>query len=201
MSVVDTIHGSYVHNRRVSVLSSHIARLLPQNATVLDVGCGDGLIAKLVSETRPDVAVSGIDVMVRPETHVPVTGFDGVTIPFGDGAFDAVTFVDVLHHTEDPMVLLREAARVARKAVIIKDHLRNGLLAERTLRYMDRVGNVKHGVVLPYNYWSRGEWMDAIAELGLAPVEWEEHLHIYPWPADWVFGRRLHFVARLEARA
>jgi SAM-dependent methyltransferase len=201
MSLLDTIHGGYVHRRRVGVLASQIARLLPEGASVLDVGCGDGLVAKVIGELRPDAGLQGIDVMVRRTTHVPVTEFDGTTIPFADGAFDVVSFVVVLHHTDDPMVLLREAARVAAKAVIVKDHLLNGFLAERTLRYMDRVGNVKHGVVLPYNYWPRQRWMAAIETLGLRPTTWEEGLHIYPWPADWVFGRHLHFVTRLEKRA
>jgi SAM-dependent methyltransferase len=166
---------------------------------VLDVGCGDGLVARLVCEARPDVSVSGIDVMVRPHTHVPVKEFDGVTIPFEDGAFEVVTFVDVLHHTHDPVALLREAARVASRAVIVKDHLKNGFLAESTLRYMDRVGNVKHGVVLPYNYWTREQWKAAIRDLGMTATAWDERLHIYPNPADWVFGRHLHFIARMES--
>jgi ubiquinone/menaquinone biosynthesis C-methylase UbiE len=49
-------------------------------------------------------------------------------------------FVYVLHHTNDPEVLLREAQRVALKAVVLKDHTRNGLLAYTTLRFMDWVG-------------------------------------------------------------
>lgn len=198
MSVLDTFHSSYVHKRRVTVLSSHVAAILPTGASVLDVGCGDGLVAQLIMEARPDVEIRGIDIMVRPETHIPVTEFDGVSIPFPDRSFDVVSFVDVLHHTEDPMVMLREAARVARNAVVIKDHLLNGLLAERTLRYMDRVGNVKHHVVLPYNYWPRERWLEAFSSLNLRPATWNEHLRIYPWPADCLFGRRLHFVTRLE---
>ena len=201
MSAVDNIHSGYVHRRRVTVLASHLARLLPEGATVLDAGCGDGLLAQLISEARPDTHLQGIDVMVRPGAHVPVKKFDGVTIPYADRSFDVVSFVDVLHHTEDPMVMLREAARVAKQAVIVKDHLLDGLLAERTLRYMDRVGNMKHGVVLPYNYWPRKKWLAAFQALGLRPAVWNERLHIYPWPADWVFGRRLHFMTRLERQA
>ena len=45
-------------------------------------------------------------------------------------------FVDVLLHTLDPMILLREAIRVARQTVVIKDHTLDGLLAGPTLRAM-----------------------------------------------------------------
>jgi hypothetical protein len=40
-----------------------------------------------------------------------------------------VLFVDVLHHSKDPMILLREAVRMVRKAIVIKDHTLAGLLA------------------------------------------------------------------------
>ena len=32
--------------------------------------------------------------------------------------FDVVMFVDVLHHTDDPMILLRQAYPLARKAIV-----------------------------------------------------------------------------------
>jgi SAM-dependent methyltransferase len=198
MNLLDKIHGGYVFKRRVRVLSERLAPLLPPNARVLDVGCGDGLIAKLIMELRPDVALQGIDVLVRPQTHIPVGPFNGKVIPHRDDSFDAVTFVDVLHHTNDPMVLLREAARVARQAVIIKDHYLDGPLAGPTLRLMDWVANARYGVVLPYNYWPAQRWADAFAALGLTLAVNETRIGLYPWLANWVFGRGLHFVARLE---
>lgn len=201
MSLLDTIHGGYVFKRRVRVLSRHLAEMLPRDAKVLDVGCGDGLIAKLIMEQRPDVRLEGIDILVRPQTHVPVTPFDGQIIPHPDASFDAVMFVDVLHHTNDPMILLREARRVARKAVLIKDHNRDGFLAGPTLRFMDWVGNARHGVVLPYNYWPSSRWQQAFADLQLRSAENRVAIGLYPWPASWLFGRGLHFIARLEKSA
>jgi SAM-dependent methyltransferase len=147
---------------------------------------------------RPDLELQGLDVLGRPGTHVPVTVYDGRTIPYGDKSFDVVLFVDALHHTPDPMVPLREAARVARDAILIKDHLRDGILADRTLRLMDWVGNARYGVALPYAYWSRQQWLEAFARLGLTRSAWEVRLGLYPWPASWVFERSLHFIARLE---
>jgi len=199
MKTIDRIHGGYVFRRRVSVLTRYLAELLPAGARALDVGCGDGMIDRLIMTARPDVVIRGVDVLLRGETHIPVTAFDGKALPFDDDAFDAVMFVDVLHHTDDPAVLLAEAARVARAAVIVKDHTRNGLAAGATLRYMDRVGNKRHGVVLPYNYWPRKQWHAAFAELHLTPTVWHRRLRIYPFWADWLFGRSLHFIARLES--
>jgi len=197
MKMIDQIHEGYVFKRRVRVLGLQLAPLLPQGASVLDVGCGDGLIARLIMEQRPDVRIQGIDVLVRPQTHIPITAFDGGSIPHGDATFDAVLFVDVLHHTDDPLVLLREAVRVARQCIVIKDHHLNGFLAGPTLRFMDWVGNARHGVVLPYNYWPARRWAEAFAALGVLP-EVNTKIGLYPWPASWIFARRLHFVASLR---
>lgn len=199
MSVLDSVHGGYVHARRVRVLARHLADLVPAGpGRVLDVGCGDGRLAALLRELRPELEVEGIDVLVREGTPIPVKLFDGRKLPLADGAADVVTFVDVLHHTEDPLVLLKEAARVARRAVVLKDHLCQGLLARPTLRFMDWVGNARHGVVLPYNYQTPRQWAAHFAAAGLVVAEERTRLGLYPAWADWAFGRSLHTVTRLE---
>jgi SAM-dependent methyltransferase len=198
MGLLDAIHARSVYGRRIEVLARHLAELLPRNLTVLDVGCGDGRLDQVVMGHRPDLVIEGIDVLLRPTTFVPVKLFDGAVIPHPDKSFDAVVFVDVLHHTPDPAVLLREAARVARRCVVIKDHTMDGLLSGPMLRFMDRVGNERHGVVLPYNYWSSARWSSAFAEVGLTVSEDRRRLGIYPRPADWVFGDGLHRLTRLE---
>lgn len=198
MSLIERIHGDYVHQRRVRVLRDHLAALIPQNARALDVGCGDGLLAHLMLQKRPDLELRGIDVLVREQTHIPVDEFDGLVIPHADASFDVVMFVDVLHHTQDPMLLLREAVRVARKAIVIKDHTLNGCMAPLTLHFLDWVGNARHGVTLPYNYWPQQRWFEAFDILKLTIGVWKKELRLYTRPANWFFGRSLHFIARLD---
>jgi SAM-dependent methyltransferase len=171
---------------------------MPADARVLDVGCGDGLLAKIIGDARPDLTLEGIDVLVRGGTHIPVRAFDGRHIEAADASYDVVTFVDVLHHTDDPESLIAEAARVARRAVVIKDHTKDGLLAGGTLAFMDWVGNARHGVALPYNYWPRRQWQEMAGRRGLTIDRWIDRLGIYPWWARWVFERRLHFIARFN---
>ena len=69
-----------------------------------------------------------------------------------------------------PMILIREAVRVACVGVAIKDHLRQGVLASLTLRLMDWVGNARHSVALHCNYWSPAQWFRAFDTLGLRPT-------------------------------
>lgn len=198
MTLIGRAHSTLVHRRRADVLHRLLAELLPAStATVLDVGCGDGLIAARIADLRPGLMLRGLDVRPRPHTHVPVELFDGGHIPHEDRSFDAVMMVDVLHHAERPEALLGEAARVARRCVIVKDHLSDGWLAGIRLTLMDYVGNARHGVALPCVYWRRRQWRDAFTRWNLSVDRWESDLGLYPWFADWLFGGSLHFAARL----
>jgi SAM-dependent methyltransferase len=195
--MLEQVHNTLVYGRRVRALVHALSPLLPANATVLDVGCGDGLIDTLIMQGRPDVRVSGIDVLVRSRTSTAVVEFDGRTIPYGAASYDAVLMIDVLHHADSPRGLLEEATRVARDVIVIKDHVSEGWLDDSVLRLMDWVGNAHHGVSLPYRYWSRRQWRESFAELGLAPRQWNTKIGLYPWPFNWVFERSLHFIAQL----
>ena len=197
MSGLDSFHAQYVASRRVRVLAHELAQVCPKDATVLDVGCGDGRITQNLNQLRPDLTIRGLDTLVRPDAVIDVSRFDGKKIAEEDNQVDVVMMVDVLHHSEDPENLLSEARRVARHALIIKDHLRNGLLAEATLRFMDRVGNARYGVALPYAYWSEGEWRQHWATHRLEVDVFKSDLNLYAKPLSWIFDRKLHFLARL----
>ena len=199
MTLLETVHERYVVGRRARVLSQSLADLIPEAAEVLDVGCGDGRIASLIQQRRGDVSIRGIDCLVRPQTHISVSRFDGRQIPYDDQAFDAVMLVDVLHHAEAPHALLAEAARVARGAVVIKDVTPTGWLAGPMLRFMDRVGNARHGVRVPDTYWTVDEWRTAIAAAGLEVDVWRSDIGLYGPPLSWIFERSFHFLARLRS--
>ena len=202
MTLVGQMHDGLVRGRRVRVLASLAARLVPHGARVLDVGTGDGQIAAALAASRPDVAIEGLDVLIRPDTAIPVTRFDGRTIPRPAASVDVVTLFDVLHHADDPGALLAEAARVARGCVIVKDHVAGGRLSRAILTLMDEVGNRRHGVALPHHYLTAKQWSDLIERLRLTPASWEVGgLGLYPWPASAVFGRRLHLLARLDVHS
>jgi ubiquinone/menaquinone biosynthesis C-methylase UbiE len=178
-----------------------LAAKLPEGASVLDIGCGDGSIAKMTMDSARSVTMKGIEFAPRGSCMIECTAFDGSSIPVPDAAFDACMFVDVLHHVPTSQGienLLREAGRVSRRYVLIKDHLSENQTDFKTLQFMDWVGNRPHNVVLPYNYQSRAQWETHFLAAGLKVKESEARIPLYPFPFSAIFGRRLHFIAVLE---
>jgi SAM-dependent methyltransferase len=198
LSWIGRWHNAFVFERRTRVLAEMLAAQIPQRACVLDIGCGDGTVGSLIKQLRPDVAIQGVEFLVRPGCKIECRAFDGSSLPFADAAFDVCLFVDVLHHTENPAILLREAARVSRSFVLLKDHLDESYFDNATLRLMDWVGNRPHGVVLTYNYQSREQWAKHFSNCGLAQVSWTTEVPLYPAPFSLLVGRGLHFVSLLR---
>jgi len=197
MSFLKKIYESYVQMQRVNVVSGLLAEHIPRDSSVLDIGCGDGTLASTITASRKDLRIEGVDVMVRPSVLIKVREYDGLKLPFPDGSVDVAMFVDVLHHAEQPLAVLSDAARVARGAIIIKDHLRQGFMAQTRLKMMDWMGNARYGVSLPYRYWNRSEWREAFAQCGLIEKTFLSGLHLYRFPLEWFFGGSLQFISIL----
>lgn len=194
---LDAMHHAHfrlIHHRRITGLASCIGATLPPGATVLDVGSGDGLLATEVMRRRPDVTMSGVDIIPRREAFIPVDLFDGQRLPYDDGAFDVVMFSDVLHHTTNQVELLAEARRVARRSVVVKDHLNERRIDEWCLRAMDWVGNRHNAVPLPYDYWAERRWRDELGRAGIEVAAIDRRVRVYPQPLQALFGRGLHVV-------
>src|SRR5260370_2351950 len=112
-------HRAFVLTRRTRVLAEMLAEQIPQRASVLDIGCGDGTIGSLIAERRPDISIQGVEYLVRPECKIACRAFDGSSLPFPDGTFAVCLFVDVLHHTQDPAILLPESLPASRSFLLL----------------------------------------------------------------------------------
>ena len=197
--IVKPLHGFTVSGRRIIQLRNNLIKLLPE-ATVLeglDVGCGSGELAKKIQDICPDIRMSGVEVLVRENTAINVTKFDGKRLPFEDKSYDFTMLVDVLHHTDDPAVLIRECVRVSRQFILIKDHLCESWWDRVRLRFMDWVGNRGYDVYLPYNYLSQKNW-DKLYQIGGVVCEAKvTKLNLYSYPFSLLFDSHLHFIAKL----
>jgi len=195
--ITKKFHDKFVYNRRMDLLSNIISKQLYDGQKILDIGCGDGKIDYLIMQKK-DVNIIGVDVLVRDTTYIPVQKYNGRVLPFDDNEFDSVLFIDVLHHIAIPYDILKEAKRVTKNNIIIKDHLREGVLAYSTLKFMDYIGNAHYGVRLPYNYLNKGEWNTLFHRIGLACQGCNTKLNLYPFPFSLFFDRQLHFIATLN---
>lgn len=104
-------------------LKERIAALAP--TSLLDVGCGDGgLLRSLMG--KGGTACTGLETDEHTVERLRVDGLDarlgyGEALPFADGSMDVVVFEYVAHHLSDLQTALREAIRVARRAVFVLD--------------------------------------------------------------------------------
>lgn len=90
--------------------------------TVLDVGCGDGILLEQlealgIEVQGTDISTTALDIC-RTKGFV-VTRMEGERLPFADNSFDTVVALDVLEHTYDPSALLHEMKRVSKKNIVV----------------------------------------------------------------------------------
>ena len=113
---VDEHHWWYRGRRRI--IRAELDRLgLPENAQILDAGCGSG---RTLEELADYGSVRGIE--LNPEAAEVARSRDlgDVVIgrleelPWEDSTFDLITCLDVLEHTPDDRVTLRELLRVTK---------------------------------------------------------------------------------------
>jgi SAM-dependent methyltransferase len=157
---------------RENEIGGRVAPHVEAGWTLLDLGSGTGRIARWLADRR-GVHPTMADVMefrnrVRdlPFLRMP----DPLAIPADDRAYDAVMLLFVLHHVErweDQERLVREAARVARRRVLV--------IEDTPLSRTDRAFNVawdwalnlRHGVPKPFTFRDVDGWSEVFARAGL----------------------------------
>ena len=94
--------------------------------TVLEVGCGEGIVIQHLTRRHPRLRVDGIELdqaaLERARTRCPearlVRG-DGYALPVRSGSYDLVLCLEVLEHLEDPSRALDEILRVTRRGCLL----------------------------------------------------------------------------------
>ena len=110
-----------------SVLKNRLS-LIPQNLSVLDVGCGGGFLSEQFAALG--CSVTGIDpslpTLAAAKAHSQISGLainyiegSGENIPFGNQQFDIVCCCDVLEHVNDLNVVMSEMARVLKPGGVL----------------------------------------------------------------------------------
>ena len=145
-----------------------VARVVPRDSRVLDVGCGEGFVAHhLTALLRTNVI--GIDLASSADAPIEYLSYDGKRFPVKDQSFDGVLLAYVLHHAQDAQLVLSEARRVLRTGgvvIVYEDVPQNSW--DRFLCWThDRKWRSRTG---PCTFRGEPEWRALFLKFGFEPV-------------------------------
>ena len=101
-----------------------VTHWVPQGASVLDLGCGDGeLLARLLSERNAkgygvEIADAGVLASMQRGLNIVQADIEGGLNLFGDAAFDVVILSQTLQATRHTEALVNEVLRVGKSAIV-----------------------------------------------------------------------------------
>jgi len=142
--------------------------------SLLDVGCGEGIVTERFAERLGDGRVVGVDPggeALRDDwahhgrPNIEYLAASAGALPFADGEFEAAAAIEVLEHVPDPDAALREMTRVARGGHLLLSVPREPLWRTLNLArgaYWGSFGNTPGHV----NHFSRRAFVRLAAEHG-----------------------------------
>ena len=152
--------------------------------SLLDVGCGEGVLVHRWAQSLPDSRVVGIDLQEesiqagwaqRQAPNLEYRTMPAEELPFADGEFDLATAIEVLEHVPDPEHTLAEMARCAERHLLVsvpREPLWRMLNMARGA-YLGQLGNTPGHL----NHWSRRSFARLLQQHG----EVVELRSPFPW--------------------
>jgi 2-polyprenyl-3-methyl-5-hydroxy-6-metoxy-1,4-benzoquinol methylase len=152
--------------------------------SLLDVGCGEGVLVHRWAERLGEGRVVGIDLQEesiqagwaqRQAPNLEYRVLEAADLPFADGEFDLVSAIEVLEHLPDPVLTLAEMTRCAQRHVLVsvpREPLWRMLNMARGA-YWPALGNTPGHL----NHWSRRSFVQLLSRHG----EVVEVRSPFPW--------------------
>ncbi len=152
--------------------------------SVLDVGCGEGVLTAEWAERLGDRRIVGIDLddpklrgewEQRRRDNLEFRAEEATSLSFADGEFDLAAAIEVLEHVPEPEATVAEMARVAGRRLLVsvpREPLWRGLNMARGA-YWRSLGNTPGHV----NHWSKRSFVSLLSRYG----EVEETRSPFPW--------------------
>ena len=154
--------------------------------TILEVGCGEGFISRMVVERFPDARFLGTDlsaeVIETARRLNPGVAFEPCSVYELESLgrrFDLVVGSEVLEHLDEPLTALRSMSRICRNRLFVsvpREPLWRVLNLAR-LKYVAALGNTPGHV----QHWSTGRFLDflrgeVVVEAHRTPLPWTQAL-------------------------
>lgn len=152
--------------------------------SLLDVGCGEGVLVHEWAKQIAPARVVGIDLeepsiqagwAERQAENLEYKIMHAENLPFADGEFDCATAIEVLEHVPDPAHTVAEMARCAQRHLLVsvpREPLWRGLNMARGA-YLKELGNTPGHV----NHWSKRSFVELLSRHG----EVVEARSPFPW--------------------
>jgi SAM-dependent methyltransferase len=154
-----------------STLDELFAKAAPNS--ILDVGCGEGVLTHKWAERLGDGRIVGIDLdepelqkawKLRQRDNLEYRVLEATALPFADNEFEMASAIEVLEHVPEPASTIAEMGRVAAKFVLVsvpREPLWRGLNMAR-LSYLKDLGNTPGHV----NHWSKSAFVQELSAIG-----------------------------------
>jgi ubiquinone/menaquinone biosynthesis C-methylase UbiE len=139
---------------------------IERNSRILDLGCGSAVVSKAFQDFF-QADVIGVDVLDRRICLIPFKIIDGRNLPFSNKSFDTVLIAYVLHHSEDPVSLLKEAERVTRKNIVVYEDLPEGFISKLFCKFHGNLFDTLFQNKSETLFKTGKEWQDIFKKLGL----------------------------------
>jgi SAM-dependent methyltransferase len=152
--------------------------------SILDVGCGEGVLVEKWARRLGDKRVVGIDLEdatlqaeweQRQAPNLEYRVMKAENLPFADAEFDMATAIEVLEHVPDPAHTVAEMARAANRWLLVsvpREPLWRGLNMARGA-YLRDLGNTPGHL----NHWSKRSFVSLLSRHG----EVVEARSPFPW--------------------
>jgi ubiquinone/menaquinone biosynthesis C-methylase UbiE len=175
--------------RRIQRLALERARVVP-GQRVLDLGCGPGDGAAMLTKERDAVAI-GLDysqgmldaARKEPRLVGRLTRGDAGRLPFKNGAFDKIVCTNSFHHYPDHFASLREMRRVLRPGglLVLVDPRKDNIFGRMAIElFEERVFGLKEVRIFGVQQWREllrdAGFSDSRIDVGpmWQPVAWAE---------------------------
>lgn len=150
---------------RCKLIISALSRWIKRGESILDVGCGNGIVTKLLTD-HFKIKIVGCDVKnYLIEKSIPFIKIKDGKLPLYKNRVNVVLLLDVLHHVSlrEQVDLIQESLRVADKVIIFE--------AKPTItgKVTDIILNKCHygDLNVPLSFRDNTEWKSLFRKLSL----------------------------------